>query len=184
MQRYILTGAPGAGKTAILRALERQGFAVVEEAATDVHALDQACGRSESWTSPQFVDDILALQKAREQGGSASSAVQVFDRSPICTLALARHLGFPPSDELHRELERVQTDAVYQRRVFLIEALGFMVNTEVRRIGLQEAEAFGRLHEEAYGEFGYELVRIAPGPVADRAAVVAGRISAWGGEGG
>ena len=42
MKRYILTGAPGSGKTAILRQLEREGFGVVDEAATDVIALEQA----------------------------------------------------------------------------------------------------------------------------------------------
>lgn len=42
MPRYVLTGAPGAGKTAILRQLEIEGHAVVEEAATDVIALAQA----------------------------------------------------------------------------------------------------------------------------------------------
>ena len=42
MRRYILTGAPGAGKTAILRQLELDGFSVVEEAATDVIAAAQA----------------------------------------------------------------------------------------------------------------------------------------------
>lgn len=36
MPAYILTGAPGAGKTAILRLLEANGYPVVEEAATDV----------------------------------------------------------------------------------------------------------------------------------------------------
>ncbi|MBM0260113.1 AAA family ATPase, partial [Micromonospora sp. 4G55] len=39
MPAYILTGAPGSGKTAILRQLEIDGHAVVEEAATDVIAL-------------------------------------------------------------------------------------------------------------------------------------------------
>jgi predicted ATPase len=44
MRRFILTGAPGSGKTAIIRQLELDGFAVVEEAATDVIALEQARG--------------------------------------------------------------------------------------------------------------------------------------------
>ena len=35
MPAYILTGAPGAGKTAALRHLETDGYAVVEEAATE-----------------------------------------------------------------------------------------------------------------------------------------------------
>jgi hypothetical protein len=39
MPGYILTGTPGAGKTAILRLLEVNGHAVVEEAATDAIAL-------------------------------------------------------------------------------------------------------------------------------------------------
>ncbi len=33
MKRFIITGAPGAGKTAILRQLQLDGFGVVEEAA-------------------------------------------------------------------------------------------------------------------------------------------------------
>jgi predicted ATPase len=33
MNRFILTGTPGAGKTAIIRRLELDGFSVVEEAA-------------------------------------------------------------------------------------------------------------------------------------------------------
>lgn len=40
MPGYILTGAPGAGKAAVLRLLEVNGRVVVEEAATDAIALD------------------------------------------------------------------------------------------------------------------------------------------------
>ena len=43
-REFILTGAPGAGKTVILRGLEAKGIDVVEEAATDVIALDQGRG--------------------------------------------------------------------------------------------------------------------------------------------
>ncbi|MEU0486543.1 AAA family ATPase [Streptosporangium sp. NPDC006013] len=52
MKRYILTGTPGAGKTAILRWLECDGHTVVEEAATDVIALHQARGEPKPWTKP------------------------------------------------------------------------------------------------------------------------------------
>jgi predicted ATPase len=41
MRRFIITSAPGAGKTAIIRQLELDGFSVVEEAATDVVAAAQ-----------------------------------------------------------------------------------------------------------------------------------------------
>lgn len=54
MKRFILTGTPGAGKTVLLRQLEQDGFGVVEEAATDVIALQQAQGIAEPWTDPGF----------------------------------------------------------------------------------------------------------------------------------
>ena len=66
MKRFILTGTPGAGKTAILRQLERDGFAVVEEAATDIIALWQARGVAAPWTHPAFIDAIAALQSQRQ----------------------------------------------------------------------------------------------------------------------
>jgi len=50
MRRFIISGAPGAGKTAIIRQLELDGFSVVEEAATDVIAAAQARGIAEPWT--------------------------------------------------------------------------------------------------------------------------------------
>ena len=44
MKRFVITGAPGAGKTAIIRELELDGLSVVEEAATDVIAAAHARG--------------------------------------------------------------------------------------------------------------------------------------------
>jgi predicted ATPase len=181
MKRYILTGAPGAGKTMILRALERRGYAVVEEAASDTCALAQATGDAEPWTSPRFIDDIVELQRRRQEQAAASpGSIQIFDRSPVCTLALARFLGFPVSDALARELRRIGREAVYEGCVFFVEGLGFMANTAVRRISLEEAQRFGETHESAYREFGFDLVRIEPGPVADRADAVARSIESWG----
>ena len=59
MKRYVVTGAPGAGKTAIIRQLELDGFSIVEETATDIIALSQARGIPEPWTRPEFIDAIV-----------------------------------------------------------------------------------------------------------------------------
>src|SRR5215472_9897327 len=83
MPAYILTGAPGAGKTAVLRLLEVIGYAVVEEAATDVIALRDAVGRSQPWRDPAFIDEIITLQRRRQDRARAAASTTVFfDRSP------------------------------------------------------------------------------------------------------
>lgn len=173
MHRYILTGAPGAGKTVLLRALERAGHAVVEEAATDIIALAQAEGVAEPWTDPGFVDAIVSLQKQRE--ARAVGEVVFFDRSPVCALALARFLGHPVSPLLRAELERIE--GLYQRRVFLVRGLGFITPTAARRISLEDALRFEAAHEEAYRELGYTLIPVAPGAPAERAAAVLASIT-------
>ena len=90
MKRYILTGTPGCGKTAILRSLELAGYLVVEEAATDIIALRHAQGIAEPHTHPTFIDDITNLQKHRQMRIADSAEVQFYDRSPLCTYALSR----------------------------------------------------------------------------------------------
>jgi predicted ATPase len=165
MRRYILTGAPGGGKTSIIRELEALGHAVVEEAATDVIALQQAQGLAEPHTRPSFIDEIVKLQRERQMlAPDAPDGFQVFDRSPVCTCALARHLGYPVSEALAEELARIEREGIYQRQVFFIDNLGFVEPTAARRISFEESLKFEAVHEEVYRAFGYHLVRV---PVDD-----------------
>lgn len=164
MRRFIVTGAPGAGKTTILTALRDRGYPVVAEAATDVitgEGVDHRAGTA-------FIDAIVRLQRRRQQ----AAADAVFDRSPICTLALARYLDLPTTETLDEELDRINTERVYEKRVFFVRLMGFMTNTAARRITLEESVRFEGFHERAYSEHGYELVEVPPGPVADRTAAV------------
>ena len=173
MKRFILTGAPGAGKTALLRQLEREGFGVVEEAATDVMAIELALGVAEPWSHPGFIDRIVELQRRRQQrAASVPDAIQFHDRSAVCTAALADWLGHPRSALLSEELARLEREAVYQNRVFFVRLLGFMTATEARRISLEDACRFEVIHEKTYREQGFELVPIEPGSVLDRVSAI------------
>jgi predicted ATPase len=66
-QRFVMTGAPGSGKTSILRALAVMGYAVVPEAATDVIVAEHAAGNAEPWRDPLFTEKIAGLQRARRE---------------------------------------------------------------------------------------------------------------------
>lgn len=183
MPGYILTGAPGAGKTAVLRLLELSGHVVVEEAATDVIALDRALGRDEPWQDRAFIDKITALQQQRQSAARATGSDPVFfDRSPVCTLALSRYLGFPASPLLAREIDRVIAQRVYETTVFFIRNQGFVQATAARRISLEESLVFEQVHQEVYGELGFRLVEVPAGPLTERVALIQQTVELQAGE--
>ncbi len=176
MPWYILTGTPGSGKTAILRQLELNGHAVVEEAATDVIAVQQALGNQEPWRDAAFLDSIVTLQRQRQLAATAADTdagrVTVFDRSPVCTLALSRHLAQPAPRRLLDEIERMVRERFYAETVFFVRGLGFVQATAARRIGLEDALAFERIHEQTYREYGFDLIEVPAGPLPARVAIV------------
>jgi predicted ATPase len=57
---------------------------------------------------------------------------------------------------------------MYDKRVFFIRNLGFITNTEARRITFEETLRFEKIHEETYRNHGFELVEIEPGFLLDR----------------
>jgi len=197
VNRFVLTGAPGSGKTAILRQLEVDGpealgagsvggiggtggmLGVVEEAATDVIALAQAQGVDEPWQQPDFPETIAALQRRRQLTADRirGDGPLFFDRSPVCTYALAQFLGHPVGPVLAAELDRVRAEHVYERRVFFVVGQGFLTPTPARRITPEDAARFEELHAKVYRSLGYELVMVEPGPLDVRAGFVRARAS-------
>jgi predicted ATPase len=176
MPWYVLTGTPGSGKTAIVRQLERDGFGVVEEAATDVIALEQALGQPEPHLLPGFTDQIVLLQRQRERlaglAHPAGASTVFFDRSAVCTLALCRWLGREPSSLLTAEVDRVVRERRYERSVFFVRNQGFVTPTSARRISLADSLAFEAVHERTYRELGFALIEVPAGPLADRVALL------------
>jgi predicted ATPase len=174
VSRYVLTGTPGSGKTAILRLLEHAGYRVVEEAATDVIALGQALGRAEPWQGPDFADAIVSLQRRRQDRAESDCGGAdgvFFDRSPVCTLALSRYLGWPVSPRLAAEVNRFVLDRA-TTVVFFVRNQGFVEPTAARRITYEDSLVFEDVHERTYRELGFELIDVPAGPLTQRADLV------------
>lgn len=165
MKRLILTGAPGAGKTVLIRELERLGYPIVEEAATDVIALEQARGIPRPWEQPRFIERITELQLLRQQA-PAGSQVQFHDRSLICTAALAEYLGLPIPPLLKQGI--LASRELFESRVFFVRLLGFIQETEARQIKLEESIQFEAVHERVYRHYGFDLEFIQPADIDAR----------------
>lgn len=173
MKRYILTGAPGSGKTSVIHEIRKNGYSVIEEAATDVIGQEQSLGNIEPWKHLDFIDKIVDLQKYRQVAADQfESGLQFYDRSPICTYALAEYLKFKPSDYLMDEIKRIQDKGIYEKTVFFIDNLGFIENTDARKISFEDSLRFEKIHKDAYARFGYESVHIPLGSIFERIATI------------
>ena len=169
MKRIILTGAPGAGKTVLIRELERLGYPVVEEAATDVIALEQARGNLRPHEQPQFIEAITQLQVQRAKNATAGP-VQFHDRSVVCTAALAEFLGYPIPPLLSQAIVEARTQ--FEPRVAFVRLLGFIQKTEARQIGLEDSIRFEAVHEKVYRHYGFELDFVQPADIDTRIRAV------------
>src|SRR5262249_50846692 len=130
-------------------------------------------GTVQPWTHPSFIDAIADLQRDRQIRASFQpDEVQFHDRCAVCTAALAHYLGYPVSPFLTSELERVKTEAIYQKRVFFVRNLGFVTPTDARRITFEETVRFEKIHEETYWNFGFELISVEPGSLAERVHII------------
>jgi predicted ATPase len=164
MQRFILTGAPGAGKTILIRELERLGYPVVEEAATDVIELEQARNNLRPHEHTQFIEKIMQLQLHRMK--IVAGTVQFHDRSLVCTAALAEYLGYPIPTALHQAI--IDTRDLFEPRVFFVRLLGFITPTSARRITLEQSQQFEAVHETTYRRLGFDLEYVQPADIDTR----------------
>jgi len=164
---YVLTGGPGVGKSSIILALEQKGYTVVREAAEDWIKLQQAKGIKQPWLEPDFQDQILKLQKAREYKIRNSKNKVFIDRGTLDGLAYYQINGKEPSKMMKTEILKLEKDKRYEK-AFIIESLGSCETNDVRRENLDEALKLEKLQEQNYKNLGYEVIRVPSGTVEER----------------
>ncbi|MBT3984673.1 ATP-binding protein [archaeon] len=168
LKKYVLTGGPSSGKTSILLELEQRGYSIIREAAEDWIKLQQSRGIKEPWLIDDFQERILDLQIKRELEISYLREKHlVVDRGVLDSLAYYEVVGRDYFEiPIMNRISRTKYGTLPHRiegydKVFLIENIGTVESTEVRREDLEAALKLEELQYRAYVRAGFSVERIA-----------------------
>jgi predicted ATPase len=165
----VVTGAPGTGKTAILRWVAPR-LTYIPEPAREVLAEQRAIrgkGTPES-DSARFVELLLERSVEKHREALRQGQTVLFDRGVPDCVAYARLLGGDPEP-----CRKAAAACRYEATVLVTRPWAEIYTTDDERTMSFEATLpFQRLMEEAYEEAGYELVEIPRGSIAERGTFV------------
>jgi len=124
------------------------------------------------YTKIHDCDERMKATTPKSKMERVYSDLHFYDRSPICTYALAIYLGFKPSTNLMNEIERIHQHRIYEKRVFFVENLGFITNTDARKISFEDSLRFEQIHLDVYKKFDYECVMVPAAPIMERVDII------------
>ena len=163
---FVLTGAPGAGKSAILSRLGRE-FRCVDEPAREVIAEQRASGGRGTWDQDRPLFAGLLLQRSIEkyEAERGSSERVLFDRGIPDCVVYAMRAGVDPAPSLKA------VDAFrYEAEVLFLEPWSEIYTTDDERImSFEDTVSFSDALRDVYGRSGYRLVTVPQAPIEARA---------------
>ena len=171
---FVVTGGPGSGKTTLIEALRREGFATSDEAGRRVIKAQMAIsGRALPWIDPPlFAELMLAADMDAYEALSAVPGTVFFDRGVPDVIGYLRLVGETVPAHIIKAAELY----CYNRRVFIAPPWPeIFTQDRERKQTAEEAERTYRAMVATYSELGYELVELPRASVEERLAFVLDR---------
>jgi len=171
LKRVVLAGGPGAGKTAVLDALGESGFDAAADSAREIIRERKSNGLAPRPAPAEFGRAVLERDIDAYQ--AVNSSPTFFERGVADAAGMLYGCGAidrPAAGELIARFR-------YYPRVFVFPPWQEIYRTDSERDqSFEEAVSVYRRTLDWYIGFGYEVVEVPFGPVADRARFVLAEI--------
>jgi predicted ATPase len=174
-KRFVITGAPGGGKTPVLKELVAMGFTGVPEPAREVLAEQRAVGGTGvPEKDPTRFCDLMLARAIDDFGRSQSTEGPVFfDRGIPDHIGYFRLFGLDASSA-----EQAATLHRYNDLVFVMPSWPEIYTTdEERKMTFEMAHALGEVIRDVYVGLGYTLVEVPRDTPRARAHFIAARVA-------
>ena len=174
MEKYVLTGGPGVGKSTLLKELAKypEICTIDEVAAYIIQAEEKKGSRCLPWIDRDaFQLKVLETQLEWEREIPESIEKAILDRGIPDGLAYYRHDKITPPGKLVKAAREADYTGI-----FLLSDLIIYQNTSVRREDEEEARKIHSMIRQTYKELGYKLIPIPLGSVEERTKMILNHI--------
>jgi len=164
---FVVTGAPGGGKTTLLEAAAARGLRVGREAARAVIQVQTAIdGPALQWRDPaRFAELMLDRDIQTHESLLAGDGPALCDRGIPDLVAYGRIMGLTEKEHFARASRLYR----YNLTVFFAPPWREIYADDAERIeGWEHAQRICPLMRDAYEEVGYRVVELPKAPVEER----------------
>ncbi len=166
--KYVITGGPGVGKTALVNVLASRGYQAVQEVAALLikEELDKG-NEHPTKNRDEFQTNVMNKQIELEDKLD-NDKVAFLDRGIIDGIAYYRFDKIEPPKELVENAKKRE-----YKLVFILDFLeDFYETNEIRLESVEIAHKIHNLIKEEYQNFGYKLIEVPPVNVQERVEFV------------
>ena len=173
-QKYIITGAPGTGKTAIINALMQKGYSCKKEISREIIAEQLSIGGDIlPWKNQISFENHIANLRKEQYLNSSENKNYFFDRSSIDCIAYlkANKLG------VTTEITQIIKQCIFNKQVFITPFWEeIYINDGERMEDIKTAINIESSLIETYRSLGYTLVKVPKLSVSKRVNFILSKI--------
>ena len=173
-QKYIITGAPGTGKTSIINALKERGYSCVEENSREIIA-EQIINGGEilPWKNQIAFENLISSKRAKQYASIPKDEIYFFDRSAIDCIAYLKVNNLETSAEILEVIKNCE----FNSNVFYTPIWEeIYTNDSERKEDIITAKNIEKALLITYQSFGYTLVEVPKLTVNERTAFILSKI--------
>ena len=157
-QRYVITGAPGTGKTAIINTLKERGYSCVDENSREIITEQiENGGEILPWKNQIAFENLISSKRAKQYASIPKDGTYFFDRSTIDCIAYLKANNLETSTEILEVIKNCE----FNSNVFYTPIWKeIYTNDSERKESIESAITIEKSLLETYNFFGYTLIEI------------------------